>query len=59
MIGIKGGAERQSISESTLRRWIREAKLPYYRIAGRIKFDEQNQEKYLQSRRVAAVANQA
>jgi excisionase family DNA binding protein len=55
MIGIKEAAARLEVAEITIRRWVKDGILPYYRIGGRIKFEEQDIENYKQSRRVEAV----
>lgn len=54
MIGIKEAAERLEVAEITIRRWVKNGTLPYYKIGGRIKFEERDIENYKQSKRVEA-----
>jgi excisionase family DNA binding protein len=57
MIGIKEAAVRLGVADSTIRRWLKDGALPYYRIGGRIRFEEQDIEDYKQGKRVEAVTD--
>lgn len=54
MIGIKEAARILGVSETTIRRWVREGILPYYQFrgkGGKVLFDEKELEAFKASRR--------
>ena len=51
-IGVRGFAERAGVSQWTIRAWIRERRVPYYKIGSRIVFDEKEIEDLLTRARV-------
>jgi len=47
MIGIKEAKRRLNISDSTIRRWIKDGVIPHYKLGGRLKFKEEDIDAYI------------
>ena len=51
---IKEAAEYLDMTVYGLRKWVREGRIVFYRMGGRLKFDEADLEAFVESRRVPA-----
>ncbi len=52
MLNTKQVAEKLGVSESTIKRWTRDRKIPYANVNGIIRFDEQKIDMWLERKSV-------
>ncbi len=55
MIGIRQVADRSGLSIFTVRTYVRDRLIPFYKIGARVLFDKQEIEDWLAARRVSEV----
>lgn len=55
LLGINEAAERIGIKLSTLYAWVHTRQIPYYKIGRLVKFDENEIDRWLESKRVEMI----